>query len=666
MALKPGSGGGGGPAELMRSAVRLYETGDYERARKTARKLLSAAPGHPDVTHLLGAIALAEGRFREAIDDFNRSLKANPRQPAVHNNMGEAHRRLGENEKAAACYEAAIRLDGRNAGFRNNLGVALRDLGRPEDALAMLDEALRLEPGNAAAEVNRATVLHILARSQEAIDSYRRILVRAPRNTEALNNLGSTLNDLGRFEEAIDHFRKVMAINPRHTGAHCSIAVSLLKLGRGHEAIRHLELAKSIAPGDASILNQLGNTLRDMGRIEEALANLEESVRRDPTSHKMLCQLANGYRSAGEDDQAEKTYRQVLARDPLATDCYRLLAEFKPYPLDGPDVAAMKRLYEDPAALDDERRMHLAFALGKVHEGARAFAQAFDYFLEGNRLQRARYAYDHAETEAEFQRIEQVFSRTRLEQLAAAGAGHPDAAPIFILGMPRSGTTLVEQILASHSDVFGAGELYDMQDIASIEQVRTTRTYPDCFADAAPARFDELGREYVRRVREIAGTAPRFTDKMPHNFRYVGLIRAMLPNARIIHCRREPADNCLSIFKNFFTDAHRYATDLADLGRYYLAYRDLMAHWEAIAPAAIHTVQYEEMVADQEGQSRRLLEYCGLAWEDRVLDFHETERMVNTISVSQVRRPIYTTSVKLSERYGERLRHLLEHLEPGR
>ena len=341
---------------------------------------------------------------------------------------------------------------------------------------------------------------------------------------------------------------------------------------------------------------------------------------------------------------------------------YRVLTRIKTFSDGDDDLAAMTELF-DAGVLSADDRGELAFGLGKAYEDLKQYDQAFEYYAEANRLKRQALSFD---PERESRMIDDLIAAYQPAVFEKnAGSGRRDETPIIIVGMPRSGTTLVEQILSSHPDVFGAGELNTLNEIAYALTVDDTNRYPANVNFMAPQSFENIADHYLRTVRTRAPESPRITDKMPDNYRHIGLIRLILPNARIVHCRRNPMDTCLSIFKNHFATAgHHYAYDLEELGFYYTLYQRLMAHWRTVLPeGAMYEVDYEEVTSDQENQTRRLLDHCGLEWTDACLAFHENDRPVNTASAGQVRRPMYRTSVELWRRYATQLEPLRRAIE---
>jgi len=328
---------------------------------------------------------------------------------------------------------------------------------------------------------------------------------------------------------------------------------------------------------------------------------------------------------------------------------------------DDEHFAALRAEEKKMAEFSDKRRLSLHFALGKCYDDTKDYDQAFPHYLAGCRIKRARLGYDPAAAARQFVELQKIFSKDFIDRLR--GSGDPSAMPIFVLGMPRSGTTLTEQILASHPDVFGAGELPDLLRIAHRKTHPDTTSFPDNLRYLDSATLNAWGAEYVAAVQARAPQAKHITDKMPANFFAVPLIHLMLPNAKIIHVNRNPVDTCVSCFTRLFHRKQEHTYDLAELGRYYADYARLMNHWRTVLPAgAFYDVQYEDIVADQESEARKLLEYCGLEWNDACLDFHQTQRQIRTASVVQVRQPIYTTSVERWRKYEKFLGPLLEEL----
>ncbi len=435
----------------------------------------------------------------------------------------------------------------------------------------------------------------------------------------------------------------------------------LFKLLVPDEAVASYNKALAIKPDYAEAHSNLGNALKDLGKLDEAVASYNKALAIKPDYAEAYSNLGNALQSLGKLDDAVASYHKALAIKPDYAEAHRHLARVKKYSENDEDIRSMEQNYAN-LEINDEQRMHLAFGLGKAFEDLQQYEKAFDFFVEGNTLRRKAYRYSVDDDAVFFNKIKKALNTSFFAKHQHTGY-KGERPPIFILGMPRSGTTLVEQILASHPQVHGAGELETLRQIILNDFDKGNGVdFPESTKQADGADFECAGIKYTRDSRKRSLDSQFVTDKMPDNFKYIGLIKLMLPDAKVIHCRRDPADTCLSIFKNYFIKQHKYSHDLRELGRYYNLYRDLMEHWHSVIPGFIHDIQYENMVTDQVGQTRALLKYCGLEWNDACLEFHKTDRPVATASAAQVRRPIYNSSVQLWKKYEKQLSPLLEIL----
>jgi tetratricopeptide (TPR) repeat protein len=465
----------------------------------------------------------------------------------------------------------------------------------------------------------------------------------SPKNEARLQDLlrrGHALEQQQRVDEALVEYRKALEMDPGNAGA-CQLA-GMLYHKRGDNELAEPLLAKAVKafPTKADLQCAYGAALTALEQHQKASRHYRKAVELNP--HYLIAQFnyAESLVYLGDTEGAIEGFQRALEIEPLCAPAYQQLAGLRKFREYDDDVRIMEQLH---AQLEGEDRKLLAFGLSAAHKKLGNYDKSFEYMLDGNRLHRATLNYAHEQSEQIFRGLQRAFDAEALSaEVLPPGRG---PTPIFIVGMPRSGTTLAEQILASHSAVHGCGELKNMG-----------RIYRDTFASdrdlitqvrqlPAGTRRD-LARRYLDYVAALAAGKPYTVDKMPHNFMYVGLIALLFPNARIVHCERNPMDNCLSIFSYLFSGSHPYASDLEELGQYYLLYRELMAHWERALPGRIHTLNYERVVADTDGEVRKLLDYCGLPFEEACLSFFENDRAVSTISATQVRRPIYTSSVE--------------------
>lgn len=487
---------------------------------------------------------------------------------------------------------------------------------------------------------------------------------RLPGHVAGWKALGAALKQMGRDAEAVESLQKALALAPADVDVHYSLAMTLREAGRLHEAEVILRQALGIRPDDPGLHNALGIVLSRQESLPAAEASFREAIRLRPDDASAHYNLSDTLHKLGRLDEADSHCRQAIRLRPGSLDLRISLTRIKRTEAGDENLIALMKLEEAArngevtVSAPDAIRLH--FALGKCHDDLDHHAEAFRHFLEANRLKRASLDYDPAVNRQYFASVMQVFDRALMDRLR--GGGHPSDVPIFVLGMPRSGTTLVEQIISSHPAVHGAGELPFLLDIARREVAGAS--FPENIPSLDPAMLAAWASDYLSSVQQLAPAARRITNKMPGNFLAIGLIHLMLPSARIIHVRRDPLDTCLSCFTKPFERGHAFTYDLAELGRYYVDYARLMEHWrKLLPPAALLEVEYEAVVADQEGQSRRILEHCGLDWSDACLGFHLNARPVHTASKSQVRRPIYRSAVGRGRAYEKFLGPLRDELE---
>jgi tetratricopeptide (TPR) repeat protein len=511
--------------------------------------------------------------------------------------------------------------------------------------------------------IKLGSALRAQGKLDEATTAFR-LAVRANPNV-ALNHvcLGAILHECGRFDEAIAAYREAIRLEPDYADAHCNIGTALRDLGRPDEAIAWLHQAIRLKPGLATAHSNLGAALYDQGKIEESVAADRKAIALDPNRDAAHGNLGTGLIALGRPGEARSALQRAVQLAPRNIKHRRHLGELAPYTAADPRLGALEKLARDASPLSIDDRIELHFSLGKAYDDLSRYAEAFGQWRDGNALKRRLGSYNEAATLGALDRVRSVFMPDLLR--AWQNAGHPSSVPVFIIGMPRSGTTLVEQIIASHPQACGAGELTCLETaMKGIHRRFAASThYPEVVAGMIDADFRDLGARYLAEVAKRAPAAPRIVDKLPSNFTLAGLIHLALPNAFIIHTVRDPADNCLSCFSKLFSARQAHTYDLAELGRYYRSYRKLMAHWERVLPAGrILTVHYEDVVMDLEAQARRIIAYCGLNWDPRCLAFHKTERPIRTASALQVRQPIYNKAIGRWRAYEPFLLPLLAEL----
>ncbi|MDH5571342.1 MAG: tetratricopeptide repeat protein [Gammaproteobacteria bacterium] len=557
------------------------------------------------------------GQFQQADELYRQILKLDPEHMYANYLSGMVANANGNNELAIRLLNNAIKINPGFADAHNNLAIVLKKSGQLELAISSYKRAVEIKPGFAEAYNNLGILLSTTGRHEEAILNYQKALSIRPDYAEAANNLGISFKETGRYAEAITSYKKAVAIKPDYAEAYYNLGLVAVCMENHNEAVDYYRQALSIKPDYADALINLGNILKETGKINEAIA----------------------------------CYRKVLSVKPDFNEVWHMLSGCKKYTSYDDDVRRMEQLFcED--TVPEVQKIYLAFSLGKAFEDLKEYDRAFDCIRQANRLKRARYQYSISRDKALFEEQKNIFSEKFFAEHKQSG--NMDSSPIFILGMPRSGTSLVEQILASHHLVYGAGELQHLANI--FNEQKNDRSINSA---SMPGNS---GAEYIKRIRRYSDSARHITDKMPANFRFTGFIKSILPNARIIHCMRDPMDNCWSIYKNYFSSMESYAYDMDEIVQYYNIYQDLMNHWHQVIPDFIYDLRYEELVSDPEEQVKKLVEYCELPWDEACLSFFNTERRVSTASDTQIRRPIYKDSVQLWRHYEKQLASYYEIL----
>ena len=639
--------------------VANYMQGKLEVASGFFLRAIEIDPESAKTFYNLGIVHHARKEYQNAVQCFQRALDLDSGDSDVSCALGDSLAALGQHGEAIDWYKHAIEVDNDNVEAHSNLGTALKELERLDDAVAHYRKAIDINPDYAKAHNNLGTVLSELGRQDDAVAHFRKAIEIDPGYAKAHSNLGTALSELGRQDDAVVHFRKAVDIRPDYAEAHNNLGTALKKLGRSEDAVTHYRKSIDIRPDNADAHSNLGTTLSELGRQDDAVAQFRKAIEIDPDHAKAHSNLGTALSELGRLDEGVAHYRKAIEINPEFAEAYRHLTFSKTYSKYDDDIRVMEEIFAQPD-IPDEQRMHLAFGLGKSFEDLQQYEKAFEFFAEGNAIKRKSFNFEIEKWDTYFKKLKATLDSSLFRR--HQGVGCADETPIFILGMPRSGTTLIEQILASHREVHAAGELVTLSK--TIEASFDERTYPKDILHVDGDVFERLGGEYIHQVREKSKEATFITDKMPHNFIHVGMIKLMLPNAKIIHCKRCPKDTCLSIFKTYFANVdHTYAYDQNELGQYYNLYLELMEHWQSVLPGFIHEIQYEDVVSDQEAQTRALLAHCDLEWDDACLSFHKTDRPIKTASAAQVRQPIYKGSVQSWKRYETQLAPLLEALQ---
>ncbi len=648
----------------LQQGMRLFQSRRFKEAEGVFARILNVSPKNIDALQLLGLTVFQLGRPAEAEQFLRKAIRQDKAISKLHYNLGHILEVQGKLKEALSSFRTASKLDPNDEWVLVNLGVVYGKMSRLEEGIATCRKALKVNPSNVAALSNLGQFLW----RSEQVGEARKVLERAieiqPEFPQALGNLGAILLSNGELDLAEKYLRRAYAVAPNQLEVLINLSGVLSAQGEVEEALQLSRQVVSIAPNVPDTLFNLGRVLEQAEQWEEVISVYSRGVSLQPDFVGAIHGLANAYMVMGDFDRARELCQKILAKNSRSLGAYALALNLGDLDAMGVELGRLERDYGQQDNGKEEKRT-LAFSLSKYLEKEGRYDKAFQYLVDGNQMRRNEYEYTVEQDRGFFDQVKKCFTEERLNKhgLQQGGIGRP----VFILGMPRSGTTLTEQILASHSHVFGAGELTEMRRLLiDLSKPNGYENFPQLFTQQNALSLEQLRGRYLDKLLQLSADALRVTDKMPHNFVHLGAIRMLFPDAKVIHCRRNPIDNCLSIYKQNFKALHKYAHDLEELGRYYLLYRDLMAHWsQALPEGYVFDLDYEEMVADQEGMTRKLLQFCDLPWEDGCLEFHKTRRAVLTASQSQVRKKIYSGSVKLWQQYEEQLQPLIRVLREG-
>lgn len=678
-------------------ARKALGTGDLADAVRICRSVLRSLPENPDALHILAIATQRGGDLTGGIALLEKAIRFAPKNGHMLANLCEMLRLNGDVKWAAAVGRRATRLDPGLAVAHSNLGIALYDCGDLDAALASQTRALEIAPNMPSAINNLGSILRKRGDKARAEVQFRRVLEIDPNHSEAAGNLATLMLDCDRPRDAITLLMPLIKRTPRNAELHRSIGRAFLQiddLNRAEVAFnRAIELkpdlaeallgltevyqkknhpglaleqarkAADLAPNMAYAFQQMGHCEADLGNLEQAFAHLERALAINPDFTPAL--LSRGYlhMETGDMDLAKADFGRVSELKPGSIDALFSYVRMEKVMPGDPCILQLEELAKESDGYLKSKAIAIHYSLAKCYEDTKRYDEAFRHFEIGARIKRSMVTYDADANDRKVDALIEMFDQDLIARLRQSA--NRSAQPIFVLGMPRSGTTLTESIIANHPLVFGAGELHHLHRIFPID------------SDASVARLAQLLRgpsgpivenitSYVERLDAHAPGVHRITDKMPANFLFLGLIHALLPNASIIHVARDAVDTCVSCYTRLFERSQYHTYDQSELGRYYNAYSRIMGHWGQVLPKeAFHTVRYESLVDDPETESRALVDHCGLEWDDACLSFHTAKRRVRTASVTQVRSPVYLSSVQKWRQYESHLGPLLTVLEKG-
>jgi len=610
-------------AALSRQALQYFKDGRLQEAQDVCQRILQKKK-HSGALLILGWIAHQKHEFEEAVERYQQYLSLKPKDAEAHYTLGLVLRELGRTERAIEHFEKSTAITADNAAVHGHLGDAYTKLQRWEDAIKAYRQVLTINADDVVTIIKMGNVFHTLNRWPKSMALYEEALALQPDNVQVHRHLGASLQKSGQMKKAIKCFEQALSLRPDYVDARIKLAQVLRELGRAEEALAQLEQVIDLKPEETEAHIIVALTLRELGQAERAIEQLERQLRTKPDCGALYYHIA-----------------MIEPKQEL--------------------IPVVEKLISDPG-LSNRDAVYCHFALGNIFDGGRSYDQAFRHFLKANTLYRKSISYDTKEDTQVIDRLIKVYSKRFFQRKRQLGSA--TQLPVFIVGMQKSGSTLVEQIISSHSQVYGADEIHALTTIETsiTQQLEHANPYPECMSLFDNKMAEVYSAQYLQELALHCPTATRICDKLLGNFSRIGLIKTLFPKARIIHCQRNPLDNCISIFFHFFPEL-KCSFELTELGRYYLDYQRLMSHWHNLFPGEILNVQYEELVMDQETISRQLIDYLGLEWDEKCLDFHNNKRDVRTSSNIQVRQPMYKNSMNRWKHYERQLQPLIEVLQ---
>lgn len=685
------------PEQAVALAAQQRMQGNLTQAENLLKQVLQVQPENHAAWHELALVAHGAGRIDLAAQLLENAVKfSKGKLASYHANLGELYRMLKNLDKAVAHGRKAVELAPSLAYARSNLGIAYYDLEDYDKAETCHKLVLKAEPAHPQSLNNMGSIYRDRDDDDEkALEWYAKATEADPSYLEPVNNMGATLLRLERHDEAMAALDRALAVNPRYAEAICNKGYIFAALERYEQALACYNASLQIRPEYPEACIGLANIYREKILLDKAEEAARRAIEFDPDGQEAWCTLGAVQMAQGRSDLAEQSYNKALELDPESSGAKRGIGHIR---LENGDLAEAEEIFsstidegreriaslfslaqarktkrgdaiiaqlekeaENEDGLSDNKKIFLNFGLGKIYDDIGENDKAFPRFIEGCRLKRTRLPYDAQVKDAHFRKIRDLFTPEFMEK--HKGHGFESETPVFVVGMPRSGTTLTEQIIASHPKAFGAGEIFDFLDLAGSNNKDGSAGFPDTTAGLKDGQIRDIGRRYVEGLQQRAPKSARVTDKMPINFQHIGLIRLALPQAKIVHVSRHPLDTCISCFTRLFAHNQNCTYDLAELGLFYKGYHETMRHWREVLPeGSFYDIRYEELVADTETEARKLIDYCGLDWNDACLEFYKHERSIRTASVTQVRQPIYKTSLARWKKYEKFLGPLIEAL----
>ena len=633
------------------------QRGEYTKGRQYLERALVIMPDYPEALNSLGIILKNSGEVQAAIRCLKRAVSLKPDFLSSLQNLGIAYDKNGQHKLAEKAFRKALLLAPDDAGLHNSLGISFQSRGDYENAEASFRKAITVFPHFSQANLNLANTLIRFRNFTQAMQ-YAEVAVQLmPESCNAYNTLGLVQEKLDMLESASRSFLKAVHLNESFPEAYKNLADVYVKLNLLERAKEACQKAIDLNSEYVSAFNTLGVIFSRNGQAAEAEASYNCALKKDPGNANAYNNLGALYLDEGKLEKAEHCFEKAIALKPEFTVAYRHLSRVHFFSDDDEKVDAIEAMLKS-GELDDADQMQLSFTLAKAYEDIGNYSLAFNYMEMGNRLKRSMVQYDFQQDVAFFQSLRSLFTREFIQSRQLHSRESP--RPVFIVGMPRSGTTLTEQILASHTEVYGAGEIDFFDKLCNDASFLNMKPYPQCMLNLDKVAFERMASAYKAKLSSLAPDYGVVTDKLTGNFIHIGMIKILFPEAKIIHCSRHPIDNCLSLYKQYFTSGNLYSYDQMELCQYYQQYQWLMEHWKAVTDHGFYECNYEKLVADPEAQIRAILDYCNLDFQQECMLFHQTNRLVKTASAAQVRQPIYKKAVNHWENYAQELKPFVD------
>ena len=646
-----------------KNAGDLLKKNEFNLAERQLSEILKKFPDDPNALRLSGVSSLEQEKPEVALIPLQKAIRVAPKFLQAHENLAQAWTQLGDLNKAEVCFKKCLELDTSNFSNWKALGDVLSDQGKDEEADKAYKNAIStdkkyLDLQKAMSQVQKGNL-------GEAEKIYREILSDDPNNVDALRLLALLASRTGAVDQAINMLENCTKIAPDYALAWENLA----KMYRQKDDPDSLQKAAfcfgkatELRPNWAEGWAGLGTMQTRSSQHEEGIESYKKSIELKANQPRVHLSLGHVYKTTGNQEACISSYNEAISFDNNFGEAYWSLANLKTYKFSGEEISSMEKKIE-LTEVPEREKVHFLFSLGKALEDMGNYDESFEYYKRGNDLNRGRTTYDPKAIEALSERLKQFFTEERFHE--NKDFGDNSNSPIFIVGLPRSGSTLIEQILASHSKIEGTMELPNIMNIARKlgNSTKDRTAYPEVIESLQGSDLTDLGKSFIDETQFLRTGKQYFIDKMPNNFSHIGLIKLILPNAKVIDARRNPMDTCFSCFKQLFARGQAFTYDLSEIARYYVNYVNLMDHWDKVLPGYVFKVQHEDLINNQEGVTRDLIDFCEVDFESSTLEFYKTKRAVKTASSEQVRQPINTKGVNQWKNYEAHLKDLKFHLE---